>query len=73
MSTDLDPRDRVVAAAEALCDAKRDAERAFRSVEHAVVSARASGAAKLIADRVMQTGKKLEEAVAAYRRWKAAA
>lgn len=74
MSTDLDdPRDRVVAAAEALCDAKREAERAFRSVEHAVIASRTSGAAKFIADRVMHTGKRLEQEVAAYRRWKAAA
>jgi ketosteroid isomerase-like protein len=72
MSTE-DPRDRVVAAAEALCDAKRDAERAFLSVEHAVVSARTSGAAKMIADRVMQSGKRLEQEVAAYRKWRDAA
>lgn len=65
-----DPKDRVVAAAEALVDAKREAERAFRSVEYAVVAARRSGAAKMIADRVMQAGKRLEQEIANYRRWR---
>jgi hypothetical protein len=72
MSID-DPRDRVVAAAEALVDAKREAERAFRGVEHAVVAARSNGVARMIADRMTRAGKLLEQEVASYRRWKTAA